>query len=123
MNMISSTSFHILWNGVPLPEVVPTRCVRQGDPLSPYLFIICLERLSIGLEEAVRDRLIYTISFKGWICLSHLFFADDIFLFTKAMAMDCKHLHKILHTFCASSGQIMSVTKLRIWFPHVPLGV
>lgn len=35
MNMISSTSFHILWNGVPLPEVVPTRGVRQGDLLPP----------------------------------------------------------------------------------------
>ena len=35
MNMISSTRFHILWNGSPLPEVVPNRGIRQGDPLSP----------------------------------------------------------------------------------------
>ena len=53
MNMISSTRFHILWNGTPLPEVVPSKGVRQGDPLSPYLFILCLERLSLKLEEAV----------------------------------------------------------------------
>ena len=53
MNMISSTRFHILWNGMPLLEVVPSRGVRQGDPLSPYLFILCLERLSLKLEEVV----------------------------------------------------------------------
>ena len=43
MNMISSTLFHILQNRSPLPEVVPNRGIRQGDPLSPYLFIFCLE--------------------------------------------------------------------------------
>ena len=79
MNMISSTRFHILWNGEPLPEIVPSRGVRQGDPLSPYLFILYLERLSIKLEEAVRDKLLHPISFQGRVRLSHLFFADDIF--------------------------------------------
>ena len=89
-NMVSSTRFHILWNGSPLQEVVPTRGVRQGDPLSPYLFILCLERLSIRLEEAVHDKLLHPMSFQGRVCLSHLFFADDIFLFTKATTRDCR---------------------------------
>ena len=47
MNMISSTRFHILRNRTPLPEVVPSRGVRQCDLLSLYLFILCLEWLSI----------------------------------------------------------------------------
>ena len=55
MNMLSSTCFHIMWNGTPLPAIVPSRGIRQGDPLSPYLFILCLERLSILLEEAVQE--------------------------------------------------------------------
>ena len=102
--MVSFTRFHILWNGGPLLEIVPTKGVQQGDPLSLYLFILCLERLSIRLEEAVRDKLIHLMSFRGQVRLSHLIFADDIFLFTKATPRDCRHLNIILQTFCASSG-------------------
>ena len=116
MNMISSTWFHILWNGMPLPEVVPSRGVRQGDPLSPYLFILCLERLSLKLEEAVRDKLLHPISFRGRVRLSHLFFTDDNFLFTHAKAKDCTKLSQILQQLCAASRQLMSVTKSHLWF-------
>ena len=89
MNMLSSTHFHILWNGTPLLAIVPSRGVHQGDPLSPYTFILCLERLSILLEEAVRDRAIHLVTFSGQIKISHIFFANNIFLFSKAKIMEC----------------------------------
>lgn len=92
------------------------RGVRQGDPLFPYLFIICLEWLSLKLEEVVRDRLLHPINFRNKVCLSYLFFADDIFLFTKAKVRNCKNLRRLLQKFCDSSDQIMSVTKSRLWF-------
>ena len=65
MNMLSSTRFHIMWNGTPLPAIVSSKGIRQGDPLSPYLFILCLERLSILLEEAIQDRAIHPVTFRG----------------------------------------------------------
>ena len=104
MNMISSTRFHILWNESPLPKVVPSWGIRQGDPLSPYLFILCLERLSIKLNEVVHDKSIHPINFKMGVRLSHLFFANDIFLFTKATTRDCKNLSLLLLDFCKLSG-------------------
>ena len=114
--MISSTRFHILWNGSPLPEVVPSRGLRQGGPFSPYMFILCLERLSIKLDEAVRDKLIRPINFRAGVRLLHFFFADDIFHFMRAIARDCKNLSRLLLNFCESSGQLISVTKSRTWF-------
>ena len=115
MNMLSSTRFHILWNGAPLLEVVPSRGFRQGDPLLSYLFILYLEWLSIRLEEAVCDKVIHPINFRDRVHLSHLFFTDDIFLFTKAKP---RNLRNILQTFCDSSGQLISVPKSKLWFSH-----
>ena len=102
--MISSTRFHILWNGSPLPKVVPNRGIQLGDLLSPYLFILYLERLSIKLDEAVRDKLIHRINFRARVLLSHLFFVDDILLFTRAAIRDCKNLGRLLLNFCESSS-------------------
>ena len=123
MNMITSTRFHILWNGSPLPEVVPSRGIQQGDPLSSYLFIFYLERLSIKLNEVVRDKVVHPISFRGRVPLSHLFFADDIFLFTKETVRDYKNLGGILLDFCELSSQLMSISKLKVWFSPLLLGV
>ena len=116
MNMISSTRFHILWNGSPLPELVPSRGIRQGDPLSPYLFILCLERLSIKLTEVFRNKSIHPLNFRTGVHLSHLFFVDDIFLFTRATARDYMNLNQLLLEFCKMSNQIMNATKSKTWF-------
>jgi hypothetical protein len=46
MRLISSVSFSVLFNGTPLEEFRPTRGIRQGDTISPYLFLIAVEGFS-----------------------------------------------------------------------------
>jgi hypothetical protein len=52
MQCVSTVSYRIKVNGELTEEIVPTRGLRQGDPLSPYLFLICAERFSGLLHEA-----------------------------------------------------------------------
>ncbi|XP_028106541.1 uncharacterized protein LOC114305626 [Camellia sinensis] len=78
----SSTSVSCLVNGSPSEELCPPKGLRQGDPISPFLFIIAAEGLNMLLSRAREIGLIkgVMIGDEG-VKLSHLQFADDTVLF------------------------------------------
>ena len=51
MKCVTSVSFSVLFNGEKLQEFKPPRGIRQGDPISPYLFLLCVEGLSSILKS------------------------------------------------------------------------
>ena len=117
MECVSSVSYRVRFNNTETEEFAPTRGLRQGGPLSPYLFLLCSEGLSsllaheqeIGGLEGVR------------VCrnaphISHLLFADDSLILMKADSHNASTLKRILDTYCASSGQLVSNAKLIIFF-------
>ena len=82
---ISNTSFSILINGSPYGFFQPQRGLRQGDPLSPFLFIVAAEVLSKLLQKAEERNKLKDIKLaKGCQLISHLQFADDLFIFVRA---------------------------------------
>lgn len=81
LNCVSSTKINVLFNGGRLETFSPSRGIRQGDPISPYIFILCLEYLSIMIEKEVREgNWKGVMPIRGSMTFSHLFFADDIIL-------------------------------------------
>jgi hypothetical protein len=85
MSCVRTVSYSILINGQPHGLITPSRGLRQGDPLSPYLFILCAEVLSSWLQHYSKEGLISGVPLsRGGTRIHHLFFADDCLLFSRA---------------------------------------
>ena len=117
MNCVTSAKLQILWNGEPMEAFQPTRGIRQGDPLSPYLYVICMERLAHLIEREVQLGTWKPVraSRQGPV-VSNLAFADDLNLFCEASVEQANIMMQCLNKFCAASGSKVNVAKSRIFF-------
>ena len=85
MSCVSSTSFFVLINGKPYGTITPTRGLWQGDPLSPYLILLCTEGFTSLLQKAELEGHIHGVSIcRRALKISHLLFVDDSILFCQA---------------------------------------
>jgi hypothetical protein len=84
MRLISTVSFSVLFNGERLESFPPTRGIRQGDPISPYLFLLAAEGISCLLNSRIQSSSLKGIKVApSSPVVSHLLFADDNLLFLK----------------------------------------
>jgi len=114
---IEFVDYSVLVNGEHVGPVIPGRGLRQGDPLSLYLFIICAESLSSLIRDAEERQVISGTSIcHGAPPVSHLLFADDCFLFFKAKDSQAHVMKNILNIYEAASGQAISLPKSRIFY-------
>ena len=81
---LTTVTYYVIVNGNLVGSIKPTRGIRQGDLLSPYLFISCAEVIIFQLHQVERNRSLAKVptSPRG-SHLNHLFFADDNLLFCK----------------------------------------
>ena len=117
MACIKSISYSLLINGEPQGHIVPTRGIRQGDPLSPYLFLICLEGLHRLIPTATNNGDIKGVSLcRNGPKLTHLLFPDDNLLFCRATRSECQKVLEILSTCKKLSSQKMNKEKTTLFF-------
>ncbi|GJZ37651.1 RNA-directed DNA polymerase, eukaryota, reverse transcriptase zinc-binding domain protein [Tanacetum coccineum] len=113
---LNSLRASILINGSPTSEFSIKRGLRQGDPLSLFLFILVMEGLHNAFEEAVGNGLITGVNIKNsTINVSHLFYADDVIITTDWNAKDMDNIIRVLHVFYLASGLKINIHKSNIY--------
>ncbi|KAK2660121.1 hypothetical protein Ddye_006654 [Dipteronia dyeriana] len=122
MDCFSTVSYSFKLNGEVIGNINPSRGLRQGDPLSLYLFLICAYGLSSLLREAQAKGDIYGFkcSRRGPV-ISHLFFVDDSMLFTGADERNCREIRRVLESYSRVLGRIINYNKSAMCFsPTIP---
>lgn len=106
MSCVRTVSYSELINGQPYGTICPSKDIRQGDPLSPYLFILCAEGLSTLLNKAEQKGRIIGLSIaRGVSKVYHIFFADDSLLFCRVSISEWANVQGILDKYKMASGQ------------------
>jgi hypothetical protein len=114
---ISSVRFSVLVNGSPYGFFSSSQGLRQGDPLSPLLFVFVMEALCRMISAAVSGGLLE--GFKvGNAAFLHLLFADDTLIFCSAHSSQLRHLRGLFLLFEAASGLKVNLAKSNL----IPVG-
>jgi hypothetical protein len=117
MMCVTTTQYAVVVNGEPCGNILPTRGLRQGDPISPYLFLLCAEALSSMLSWANREGALTGVpTSKRGPHIGHLFFADDSLLFCRANIQQWNCLSSILKKYEKASGQRLNSNKTTLFF-------
>ena len=119
MSCITSTSYSLVINGHPLKTFHARRGLRQGDPMSPLLFVLGIEYLSRILISASKSESFTFHPRCKSTRLTHICFADDLMLFCKADAGSVRVMATCIELFSQSSGLTANSSKSAIYIVGV----
>jgi hypothetical protein len=100
---LASASTKVLLNGCPGHRICHARGLRQGDPLSPFLFILVMEVLGAMIRKADEWGLFELLGVRA-IPFRASLYADDVVLFISPKALDLQLLRQIFTIFAGASG-------------------
>ncbi|XP_058211464.1 uncharacterized protein LOC131323632 [Rhododendron vialii] len=117
----SSVSMSVLINGSASKEFTTQKGLRQGDPLSPFLFNIVVEALNIMLERARARNIIKRVKVgANGVVVSHLQFANDTILFCNNDREELANIKRILRCFQLMSGLKINFSKSSLCGVNIP---
>lgn len=120
MSLILSSSFSILINGIPSSTFNPTRGIRQGDSLSPFLFVIMVEGLGHCTGKAHQSQCLKILSFHNSTAFIHQQFVDDNMLFGNPSVQEAHQLKTLLTKFSETSRASINNSNSQNFFFHTP---
>jgi hypothetical protein len=119
MGCVSSATIVVLVNGEATPFFQNERGLRQGCPLSPLLFILAMEGLSILLKNSQQAGKLTSIKVSRLVKILHIFFVDDILIATRVDSQEWMEIDSILKFFCRASGLQINATKSTIHYSRL----
>jgi hypothetical protein len=116
LSCVTSANIAVLINGEPSTFFRSERGLRQGCPLSPYLFILIMEALSILLTKSFTEHKISGIKVSNLIKIVHLMFVDDVLLLSKADPEEWLIILEVLQRFSTVSGLSINHSKSTVHY-------
>lgn len=117
MTCVRTVKYSFLHNWDVFADIKPHRGVRQGDHISPYLYILCAEGLSAIIQRYEEICLIHGCKVaRGAPSISHPLFADDCYLFLRASMTEASIMKDILLRYERLSGQLINYNKSNVCF-------
>ncbi|GKE17429.1 RNA-directed DNA polymerase, eukaryota, reverse transcriptase zinc-binding domain protein [Tanacetum coccineum] len=116
---LKSSRGSILINGSPTEEFQCFRGLKQGDPLSPFLFILVMESLHLSFQRVVDAGLFTGLFLSKSLKLSHMFYADDAIFVGQWSDANINTLVRVLDCFHRASGLKINMSKSKIMGIHV----
>uniref|UniRef100_A0A803PKP8 Reverse transcriptase domain-containing protein n=1 Tax=Cannabis sativa TaxID=3483 RepID=A0A803PKP8_CANSA len=114
---LSSVEYTVVSGSHEVGPIVPSRGLRQGDPISPYLFLVCAEGFSALIRKYEERRWIHGCKVANRApVVSHMLFADGSYLYCKANDSDVQKVQQLLQIFEEASGQKVNFTKSSAFF-------
>lgn len=120
MKCVSTVSYSVCLNGKLGPSFHLTRGLRQRDPLSQYLFLICSEGLSSLLRLAKQEGILSGVkASRSGPIISHLLFVDNCTLFGEASLQEVQRLKSILKEYEVDFGQCVNFDKSSVFLVQI----
>lgn len=121
MACVEKVNYAIIINGLPSTFFSAARGLRQGCSLSPVLFILAMDSLSLHINRAVMEKRCHLLKISTSNFITHNLFVDDILIFGMLCLLNWECLYDILDKFQKATGPLINESKCSFYHGEVKM--